>query len=577
MEIKGSLYAGPNSSVTGTTSVAFGDNVKAYGDYSRAEGKSTTALGNYSTASGYYSSALGIYSHAEGSSTASGDYSHSEGQITTASGYYSHAEGYSTEALGNGSHAEGANTTALGVSSHAEGTNTLSLGDWSHAEGTLSTSQGIYSHAEGGRTTASGDYSHAEGYATIAQGNYQHVSGQYNLTASTQGAFIVGNGTGNLNRSNLLFAGGNEVNISGKTITTDLQVTNGATNGYVLTSDVSGNATWQPPATPANDFYLTGLTFNQSNFDLTALVNNGSAYTVSLSILATDMTVTGGTYNPNTGVATFVTNSGNTFDISGFLTGYTDVFLTGATYDSGTGILTLTNTNGSVVQTSGFTTGGGSSQSVTGFTYSNNNLTIQRGGTSDLVTNISTMTGLTINGSFTVNGNSVMSGTSQNVLTIIGSGSTQPLFTIQGSSGELFSVTDNLVGSLFSVNNISGLPVLEIFDTDAILMGNYLAPSLNTTVRLFPSVGLNTLYSIPISAYTGAWFEYTVKNNSGARAGQIMSIFSGTSVNTTESTTTSIGSTTPITFNMISDGLNASLRVSATTSGWEVKTIVRSI
>ena len=33
--------------------------------------------------------------------------------------------------------------------------------------------------------------------------------------------------------------------VNGKTKTTDFQMTNGATNGYVLTSDGSGNATWQ--------------------------------------------------------------------------------------------------------------------------------------------------------------------------------------------------------------------------------------------------------------------------------------------------------------------------------------------
>ena len=50
-------------------------------------------------------------------------------------------------------------------------------------------------------------------------------------------------------------------------------------------------------------------------------------------------------------------------------------------------------------------------------------------------------------------------------LTVYGSGSTQPVFTVQGSQGELFSVTDSLSGSLFSVNDISGLPILEVFPT----------------------------------------------------------------------------------------------------------------
>ena len=210
--------------------------------------------------------------------------------------------------------------------------------------------------------------------------------------------------------------------------------------------------------------------------------------------------------------------------------------------------------------------------SVTGFTYSNNNFTIsQSGGLSDLVSNISVMTGLTVNGQTT------MSSNTQNVLTVIGSGATEPIFTVQGSSGELFSITDDLTGSLFAVNDASGLPILEVFDNDTVLMGNFQAPSLNTTVKLNPGTGVSNVYSLPISAYTGAFFDYTVSNTTGARAGNVMSIFSGTSVQFTETSTTDIGSTSNIIFTMSSDGSNASLQVSAATTGWEVKTIVRSI
>ena len=176
-----------------------------------------------------------------------------------------------------------------------------------------------------------------------------------------------------------------------------------------------------------------------------------------------------------------------------------------------------------------------------------------------------------------VAGETKLSGSGQNVLTVIGSGDTEPLFKVEGSSGEIFSITDSLVCSLFAVNDISGLPILEVFDDDTVHMGSYQAPSLNTTVLLNPSTGLSTVYSIPMSAYTGAWFEYTVSNTGGARAGQIMSIFSGNTVNFTETTTTDIGSTSDVTFSMSADSTNTLLQVSATTSGWEVKTIVRSI
>jgi hypothetical protein len=46
-------------------------------------------------------------------------------------------------------------------------------------------------------------------------------------------------------------------------------------------------------------------------------------------------------------------------------------------------------------------------------------------------------------------------------------------FTIDGSNGRLFSVTDNLSGSLFSVNDIAGLPIIEAFDNDTVIMGAF--------------------------------------------------------------------------------------------------------
>jgi hypothetical protein len=163
--------------------------------------------------------ASGSYSHAEGDSTkAIGDYSHAEGQGTIAYEGGSHAEGRDTITSGSYSHAEGQNTIASGSYSHAEGSSTKAIGDWSHAEGDFAQAKGEYSHAEGNRTIASGSHSHAEGNQTIALGNYQHVQGQYNSVSSVPAAFIVGNGTDNSNRSNLIHAAGNEVQISGSLI-----------------------------------------------------------------------------------------------------------------------------------------------------------------------------------------------------------------------------------------------------------------------------------------------------------------------------------------------------------------------
>lgn len=40
--------------------------------------------------------------------------------------------------------------------------------------------------------------------------------------------------------------------------------------------------------------------------------------------------------------------------------------------------------------------------------------------------------------------------------------------SVSGNSGQLFSITDNLTGTIFSVNDISGVPSIEIFDTGKI-------------------------------------------------------------------------------------------------------------
>lgn len=137
---------------------------------------------------------------------ASGDYSHAEGSfavddrtgnkhLSIASGVASHSEGLGNEAQGDASHAEGYMTNATGMSAHAEGATT--------------TASGSYSHAEGDGTTAGGDGAHAEGHGTNAWCKSQHVQGEYNKIdtsghsrARGQYVHIVGNGTGDDQRSN---------------------------------------------------------------------------------------------------------------------------------------------------------------------------------------------------------------------------------------------------------------------------------------------------------------------------------------------------------------------------------------
>lgn len=63
-------------------------------------------------------------------------------------------------------------------------------------------------------------------------------------------------------------------------------------------------------------------------------------------------------------------------------------------------------------------------------------------------------------------------------------------FSIDGANGRLFSVTDNLSGSLFSVNDIAGLPIIEAFDNNTVIMGAY---NRNDFVLTGNSLGLGGL------------------------------------------------------------------------------------
>jgi hypothetical protein len=149
------------------------------------------------------------------------------------------------------------------------------------------------------------------------------------------------------------------LDVNGKITTTNFQMTSGSTYGYVLTSDVSGNAYWASPFSGTSvDTYVTGFTFS-SNV-LTISQNQGKT-PLSTSIQTIDLS--------------------NVFSAVTFNIGTTGSISATTFYGSAAG---LTGINDFY---------------VTGFTYSNNNLTIsQNQGQTPLTVNISTITGLTASG-----------------------------------------------------------------------------------------------------------------------------------------------------------------------------------
>ncbi len=102
---------------------------------------------------------------------------------------------------------------------------------------------------------------------------------------------------------------------------------------------------------------------------------------------------------------------------------------------------------------------------------------------------ISPALGFRVNTSASITGSLFVSAsfsTSSAAATLYKSGST--VLDVQGSQGQLFSVVDSLTGSLMSVNDISGLPILEVFSDDKVVMGTYGAPAIVVS-------GSNTTFS----------------------------------------------------------------------------------
>jgi surface protein len=147
---------------------------------------------------------------------------------------------------------------------------------------------------------------------------------------------------------------------------TDNSITGGTFNKNTETLSLFDLTGGTVTITGFTDNYTTGFTFNQGNYDLKIQRNNSLPdLTVNLGILSSDMTITGGTYDPSNGTATFTNNTGGTFNVTGFLTGFTDIYVTGGTFDKNIETLTLTRTDGGQVNVSGFT-----DVFVTGGTYS---------------------------------------------------------------------------------------------------------------------------------------------------------------------------------------------------------------
>jgi hypothetical protein len=354
---------GNTAAAIGDRSHAEGDFTYAYGNGSHAEGGFNTSFGAGSHAEGNVTLAYGNYSHTEGDGASTYGYnSHAEGQNTMTIGYASHAEGKGAAA---GSYGYVASVTAgvitldsvygdvtadfattyvilettpylISSASFSAGSTIVNLvdtsvspggvtvyvygsamptnageiiGNNSHAEGNGTIAMGNFSHANGVGTIAIGEGSFTAGMGTVASGYGSVVIGTFNNFDAKKYSLIVGNGVDGDNRSNLLYAQGTNVDISGS-----LNVTAGITGSllgsatsasYVNGSKIKNNVVTYTSfgGTPLSASVTFVAAFPTTNYTVTITGEDARIFTIQ------NKTTTGFEINTNSNTAL----TGNTY------------------------------------------------------------------------------------------------------------------------------------------------------------------------------------------------------------------------------------------------------------------------
>ena len=194
-----------------------------------------------------------------------------------------------------------------------------------------------------------------------------------------------------------------------------------------------------------NSGYLTGITSGQ--------------VTTALGFTPYNSTNPSG-YTSNTGTVTSVSGTGTVsgLTLSGTVTGSGNLTLGG----------TLSLTSGNVTGALGYTPYNSSNPSgyITGITYNQvvNALGYTPANSSSSGISQATADGLYVN---------VTGDTMSGALIINAPNQGYEAFAVNGVNGRLFTVVDDLTDSLYSVNTIAGLPVLEIFANNVVQIGKF--------------------------------------------------------------------------------------------------------
>ena len=148
------------------------------------------------------------------------------------------------------------------------------------------------------------------------------------------------------------------------------------------------------------------------------------------------------------------------------------------------------------------------------------------------------------------------------------------VFTVQGTTGQLFTVSDITTGNLLQVNDVSGLPLMAVNANGALYMYSASATGISTSPY--------TIYTLDETTGTAAYFDYRVTNtvNNGWRAGTVMAVWNPTTnvVEFTDTSTADLTATTSgLSWSVAVTGTSVQLSAIITSGTWNIKIGARVI
>jgi len=281
--------------------------------------------------------------------------------------------------------------------------NTISVTTYQNLPIDIRVTGGTYSNGTATFTNNTGGTFNVLGFFTgstdvfVTGGTFS--GGSIIFTNNTGGTFSVSGlststqFTGGTVSGSTIFTNGLSANTFSATtyqnLPTDIRVTGGTFSNGTLTFTNNTGGTFNVSGISSFDTFVTGFTYSNNTFTISQ--NSGTSLSTTIN------SVTGLTINGNLGVTG--TTSSSTISATTYQNLPTDVFVTGGTFSGGS--LTFRNNTGGTFSVSGISF---FDTFVTGFSYNNNTFTIAQNSGSSLSTTINTVTGLTINGNFSVTG-----------------------------------------------------------------------------------------------------------------------------------------------------------------------------